>query len=381
MMDFALTDEQRMVQETARDFANQELMPIAEKIDESREPPLEKVKKLGELGFLGMLVSEADGGAGLDDVCYVLAMEEISRGCASTGVIMDVNNSLVCEPLRMFANPEQRARVLAPLARGEKLGAFCLTEADAGSDAGALKTRAVADGDDFVLTGTKLFVTNGGFANVYLVFASTEPEKKARGISAFIVEEDRPGFRRGTREKTLGIRASTTYEIILDECRVPKANLLGEPGKGFKIAMEALDSGRIGIAAQAVGIARAAFDRALEHAKTRKQFGCPIAEFEAIQWKLADMAVRIEAAHLLTIRAAVLRDTGGDYVTASAMAKLFASRAAVEVSDDAIQIHGGYGYTQDYHVERHYRDAKITELYEGTSEIQRLIIARRLIRG
>jgi alkylation response protein AidB-like acyl-CoA dehydrogenase len=281
----------------------------------------------------------------------------------------------------MFANDEQKRRVLTPLARGEKLGAFCLTEADAGSDAGNLKTRAVADGDDYVLTGTKLFVTNGGFANVFLVFASTEPEKKARGITAFIVEEDRPGVKRGTREKTLGIRASTTYEIILDECRVPKANVLGEPGRGFKIAMEALDSGRIGIAAQAVGIARAAFGRALEHAKTRQQFGVPIGEFQAIQWKLADMATQIEAAHLLTIRAAVLRDTGGDYVTASAMAKLFASRTAVEVSDAAIQVHGGYGYTREYHVERHYRDAKITELYEGTSEIQRLIIARRLIRG
>jgi len=380
-MDFALSDVQRMVQETARDFADTELVPIAEQVDETREAPMEKVKKLGELGFLGMLVPEEHGGSGLDDVCYVLAMEEISRGCASTGVIMDVNNSLVCEPLRLFANAEQKQRVLTPLARGEKLGAFCLTEAEAGSDAGNLKTRAIPDGDDYVLTGTKLFVTNGGFANIYIVFASTEPEKKARGISAFIVEEDRPGFKRGTREKTLGIRGSTTYEIIFDECRVPKANLLGEPGRGFKIAMEALDSGRIGIAAQAVGIARAAFGRALEHAKTRKQFGTPIAEFQAIQWKLADMATQIEAAHLLTIRAAVLRDTGGDYVTASAMAKLFASRTAVEVSDSAIQVHGGYGYTRDYHVERHYRDAKITELYEGTSEIQRLIIARRLIRG
>jgi butyryl-CoA dehydrogenase len=380
-MDFALSDVQRMVQETARDFADQELVPIAEQVDETREAPMGKVRKLGELGFLGMLVPEEHGGSGLDDVCYVLAMEEISRGCASTGVIMDVNNSLVCEPLRMFANDEQKRRVLTPLARGEKLGAFCLTEADAGSDAGNLKTRAVADGDDYVLTGTKLFVTNGGFANVFLVFASTEPEKKARGITAFIVEEDRPGVKRGTREKTLGIRASTTYEIILDECRVPKANVLGEPGRGFKIAMEALDSGRIGIAAQAVGIARAAFGRALEHAKTRQQFGVPIGEFQAIQWKLADMATQIEAAHLLTIRAAVLRDTGGDYVTASAMAKLFASRTAVEVSDAAIQVHGGYGYTREYHVERHYRDAKITELYEGTSEIQRLIIARRLIRG
>lgn len=379
-MNFELTEEQRLIQETARDFAERELIPIAEKIDETREAPLEKVKMLGELGFLGMLVPEEYGGAGLDDVSYVLAMEEIARGCASTCVIMDVNNSLVCEPLRMFANEEQKKRVLTPLARGERLGAYCLTEPDAGSDAGSLKTRAVLDGDDYVLNGTKIFVTNGGFANTFLIFANSDPEKGSRGITAFIVEEER-GVKRGTREKTLGIRASTTYEIILEDVRVPKANVLGEPGKGFKIAMEALDSGRIGIAAQAVGIARAAFERAVNHAKTRQQFGRPIGDFQAIQWKLADMAVAIEAAHLLTMRAAVLRDTGGDYVTASAMAKLYASRVAVEVADAAIQVHGGYGYTQEYHVERHFRDAKITELYEGTSEIQRLIIARRLLRG
>ncbi|MBM3316823.1 MAG: acyl-CoA dehydrogenase [Candidatus Eisenbacteria bacterium] len=379
-MDFELTEEQRLIQETARDFAERELIPIAEKVDETREAPLDKVKMLGELGFLGMLVPEEYGGAGLDDVSYVLAMEEIARGCASTCVIMDVNNSLVCEPLRMFGNEEQKRRVLTPLARGERLGAYCLTEPDAGSDAGSVKTRAVLDGDDYILTGTKIFVTNGGFANTFIVFANSDPEKGSRGITAFIVEEER-GVKRGTREKTLGIRASTTYEILFEEVRVPRANVLGEPGKGFKIAMEALDSGRIGIAAQAVGIARAAFERSVNHAKTRQQFGRPIGDFQAIQWKLADMAVQIEAAHLLTMRAAVLRDTGGDYVTASAMAKLYASRVAVETADAAIQVHGGYGYTQEYHVERHFRDAKITELYEGTSEIQRLIIARRLLRG
>jgi len=380
-MDFTLTDEQRMIQETARDFAEKELRPIAEKVDETREPPMDAIGKLGELGFLGMLVPEEYGGAGLDDVSYVLAMEEIARGCASACVIMDVNNSLVCEPLRMFGNEEQKRKYLTPLARGEKLGAYCLTEANAGSDAGNLQTRAVAAGDHYVLTGTKLFVTNGGIANVFIVFASTEPEKKSRGISAFIVEETFPGFKRGRREKTLGIRGSTTYEILFEECRVPRENLLGEPGKGFKVAMEALDSGRIGIASQAVGIARAAFERAVDHAKNRVQFGEPIANFQAIQWMLADMATSIEAAHLLTLQAAVLRDQGGDYVTASARAKLYASRVAVEVCDAAIQVHGGYGYTQDYQVERHFRDAKITELYEGTSEIQRLIIARRLLRG
>lgn len=380
-MDFALTEEQRMIQETARDFAEKELMPIAEQVDETREPPLEAVKKLAQLGFLGMMVPEKYGGAGLDDISYVLAMEEISRGCASTGVIMDVNNSLVCEPIKMYGNEEQKKKFLTPLAQGEVLGAYCLTESEAGSDAANAKTRAVADGDDYILNGTKIFVTNGGFAEIFIVFASTEPEKKARGISAFIVEADRPGLRRGTREKTLGIRGSTTYEIILEDARVPKANLLGEPGRGFKIAMEALDSGRIGIAAQAVGIARAALERSVEYAKTRVQFGKPISEFQAIQWSLADMATQIEAAHALTMRAAWLRVSGGDYVMASAQAKLYAGRVAVEVSDAAIQIHGGYGYTQEYHVERHYRDAKITELYEGTSEIQRLIIARRLIRG
>jgi butyryl-CoA dehydrogenase len=380
-MDFALTEEQRMIRETARDFADKELKPIAEQVDETREPPMEKVKMLGELGFLGMLVPEEYGGAGLDDVSYALAVEEISRGCASTGVIMDVNNSLVCEPLRMFGNEEQKKKFLTPLASGQKLGAYCLTEADAGSDAGNVKTRAVADGDHYVVTGTKLFVTNGGFADTFIVFTSTDPDKKSRGMSAFIIEADREGVKRGTREKTLGIRGSTTYEIIFDEVRVPQENLLGERGGGFKVAMEALDSGRIGIASQAVGIARAAFDRALEHAKTRQQFGRPISAFQAIQWSLADMATKIEAAHLLTMRAAALRVAGGDYVTASAQAKLFAGRVAVEVSDAAIQVLGGYGYTQDYHVERHYRDAKITEIYEGTSEIQRLIIARRLIRG
>jgi butyryl-CoA dehydrogenase len=379
-MDFELTEEQRLIQQTAREFADKELVPIAERVDETREAPLDKVKLLAELGFLGMLVPEEYGGAGLDDVSYVLAMEEIARGCASTCVIMDVNNSLVCEPLRMFGNEEQKRRVLTPLARGERLGAYCLTEPEAGSDAGSIKTGAVLDGDDYVLNGTKIFVTNGGFANTFIVFANSDPEKGSRGITAFIVEEER-GVKRGTREKTLGIRGSTTYEILFEDVRVPRTNVLGEPGKGFKIAMEALDSGRIGIAAQAVGIARAAFGRAVSHAKTRVQFGRPIGEYQAIQWKLADMATKIDAAHLLTLQAAVLRQTGGDYVTASAMAKLYASRVAVEVSDEAIQVHGGYGYTQEYHVERHYRDAKITELYEGTSEVQRMIIARRLLRG
>jgi butyryl-CoA dehydrogenase len=380
-MDFSLSEEHKMIQDTARDFADKELVPIAEQVDETREPPMDAVKQLGELGFMGMMVPEEYGGAGLDDISYVLAMEEISRGCASTGVIMDVNNSLVCEPLNMYGNDEQKKRILMPLAQGERLGAYCLTEPEAGSDPAGLKTVGVEDGDDYILNGTKIFVTNGGFANDFIIFAKTDPEKGSRGISAFVVSEEMEGFKRGTREKTMGIRGSKTYEIILEDCRVPKANLIGELGQGFKIAMEALDSGRIGIASQAIGIARAAFGRALEYSKTRKQFGREICNFQAIQWKLADMATKIEAAHQLTMRAAWLRVSGGDYVQASAMAKLFSGRVAVEVSDEAIQVHGGYGYVQDYHVERHYRDAKITELYEGTSEIQRLIIARRLIRG
>lgn len=380
-MDFALSEEHRMIQDTARDFADKELVPIAEHVDETREAPLEVVKKLGELGFLGMMVPEEYGGAGLDDISYVLAMEEISRGCATTGVIMDVNNSLVCEPLRMYANEEQKQKYLVPLAQGEMLGAYCLTEPEAGSDAGNIKCRAELKGDHYVLNGTKIFITNGGFADTLIVFAVTDPEKGTRGISAFIVEIEHEGVSRGTREKTMGIRGSKTTEILFEDAKIPKENLLGEEGQGFKIAMEALDSGRIGIASQAIGIARAAFGRSVEYAKNRQQFGRPISAFQAIQWKLADMATKIEAAHLLTMRAAWLRVSGGDYVLASAQAKLYAGRVAVEVADEAIQIHGGYGYVQDYHVERHFRDAKITELYEGTSEVQRLIIARRLIRG
>jgi butyryl-CoA dehydrogenase len=378
-MDFALSSEQEMIREAARDFADNELMPKASHWDEAREFPVEAVRKLGELGFLGMMVDSRWEGAGLDTISYVLALEEISRGCASTGVIMSVNNSLVCHPLETYGNEEQKERLLKPLAAGRWLGAYCLTEPQAGSDAGATKTTAVRDGDDWVVNGTKIFVTNGGHADCFVVYVSTDPEKKARGITAFAIERTRPGVSLGTREKTLGIRASSTMEVIFQDVRLPQANLLGELNRGFKVAMETLNGGRIGIAAQAVGIARAALDRALSYSQTRKQFDQPISSFQAIQWKLAGMATQIEAAHLLTLRAAHLKDQGKDYAAAAAEAKLFASRAAVEVADEAVQIHGGYGYVAEYQVERHYRDAKITEIYEGTSEIQRMIIARSLM--
>ncbi len=380
-MDFSLTAEQEMIRDTARSFADEELAPHAARWDEMREFPHDAVAKLADLGFLGMMVDEKWGGAGLDTISYVLALEEISRGCASTGVIMSVNNSLVCHPLETYGNDEQKEAFLKPLASGRQLGAYCLTEPQAGSDAGATKTVAVRDGDDWVINGVKIFVTNGGAADQFVVYCSTDPEKKTRGISAFLVERTRPGVSLGTREKTMGIRASSTMEIIFQDVRVPGRNLIGEPNRGFKIAMETLNGGRIGIAAQALGIARAAFERAVSYSQTRKQFDVPISSFQAIQWKLAEMATRLDAARLLTLRAAHLKDQGKDYAAAAAEAKLLASRVAVEVADEAVQVHGGYGYVAEYHVERHYRDAKITEIYEGTSEIQRLIIARSLMKG
>ncbi len=380
-MDFSLTEEQTMIRDTARQFANDDLVPHAAHWDETREFPHAAVAKLAGLGFLGMMVDERWDGAGLDTISYVLALEEISRGCASTGVIMSVNNSLVCHPLEHHATDEQKEVFLKPLASGRKLGAYCLTEPMAGSDAGATKTTAIRDGDDWIVNGTKIFVTNGGAADSFVVYVSTEPEKKTRGISAFIIEKERAGVALGTREKTMGIRASSTMEIIFQDVRVPDFNRLGEVNRGFRIAMETLNGGRIGIAAQALGIAQAAFERAVDYAQTRKQFDVPIASFQAIQWKLADMATKIDAARLLTLRAAHLKDQGKDYAAAAAEAKLFASRVAVEVADEAVQVHGGYGYVGEYHVERHYRDAKITEIYEGTSEIQRLVIARSLMKS
>ena len=380
-MEFDLKEHQQMIKETARDFAEKELKPLAGKLDEEASFPTENVKKLGELGFMGMMVPEEFGGAGLDSVSYAIAVEEISRGCASTGVIMSVNNSLVCQPIFEWATPEQKKKFLPDLARGKKLGAFSLTEPEAGSDAGNLQTTAVLSGDNYVINGTKIFVTSGGRADVVLLFASTDKTLKAKGLTAFLIEKGMPGFKIGKKENKMGIRASETAELVFEDCKVPKANVLGQPGQGFKIAMKTLDGGRIGIAAQAVGIAQACLEAAVKYSKERKQFGKPICEFQAIQWMLANMAVEVDAARFLTLRAAYTKDKGISYSKEAAMAKLFASETAVKSAINAVQVHGGYGYMKEYDVERYFRDAKITEIYEGTSEVQRLVIAASLLKA
>ncbi|MBI5166558.1 MAG: acyl-CoA dehydrogenase [candidate division NC10 bacterium] len=378
-MDLSLTEEQLLFQKTARDFATKELAPIASQLDEEGRFPSEIVKKLGELGFMGIAIPEEYGGAGADYRCYVLALEEICKACASTGVVMSVNNSLVCDPLYMFGSDEQKRRYLTPLAKGEKLGCFALSEPNAGSDAANQQTTARREGDTYVLNGTKIFITNAPEADISIVFAQADKTKGHRGICAFIVEKGTPGFRVGKVEKKLGIKASSSSELILEDCRVPRENLLGEEGQGFKIAMATLDGGRIGIAAQAVGIAQACLDASIRYAKERVQFGQPIASFQAIQWMLADMATQIEAARLLTYRAAFVKDKGDRFSKESAMAKLYASEIAMAAGVKAIQIFGGYGYMMDYPVQRFFRDAKVTEIYEGTSEVQRMVIAHSLL--
>jgi butyryl-CoA dehydrogenase len=330
---------------------------------------------------MGMMVPEELGGAGMDCVSYTIAVEEISRVCASTGVIMSVNNSLVCQPILEWGTPEQKMKFLPDLAKGKKLGAFSLTEPEAGSDAGNIQTTAVLSGDNYVINGTKIFVTNGGKADVVLLFASIDKALKAKGLTAFLIEKGMPGFKIGKKENKMGIRASDTSELIFEDCKVPKANMLGQPGQGFKIAMRTLDGGRIGIAAQAVGIGQACLEAAVKYAKERKQFGKPICEFQAIQWMLADMAVEVDAARFLTLRAAYTKDKGVSYSKEAAMAKLFASETAVKSAINAVQVHGGYGYMKEYDVERYFRDAKITEIYEGTSEVQRLVIAASLLKA
>jgi alkylation response protein AidB-like acyl-CoA dehydrogenase len=378
-MDLNLTEEQKLIQEKAREFARKELEPIASKLDELGKPPIEQFRKLGELGFLGLMVPEEYGGSKTDTVSYVLVIEELSRACASTGIMVAIQNSLVCQPIALFGTEEQKRRYLPGLASGKAIGAFALTEPEAGSDAASIRTRAVRDGDYYVISGLKHFITNGSIADVAIVFATVDPSLRHKGITAFIVEKGTPGFRPGREENKMGIRATNTSELIFEECRVPVSNRLGQEGEGFKIALMMLDSGRIGVAAQAVGIARRAYEEALKYAKSRQQFGQPIAQFQAIQWMLVDMATRIEAARLLTIKAALKKDTGERYTKEAAMAKLFASETAVWVTDRAIQIHGGYGYMKEYVVERLYRDAKITEIYEGTNEIQRLVIANQIL--
>jgi butyryl-CoA dehydrogenase len=380
-MRFELTDEQQMVQGLAREFAEQEVKPIAAECDREARFPHATVKRMGELGLLGIAVPEKLGGGGADTLSYALALEEVAVACASHAVVMSVNNSLVCDPLVKFGTPAQQERFLGPLASGRGLGCFALTEPQAGSDARNQTTLARPDGDHYVLDGRKMFVTNGRESTVALVFAQTDPEKAHHGISAFLVEKGTPGFLIPKVEDKLGLRASDTAEFVFESCRVPAAIRLGAEGKGFKVAMQAIDGGRIGIAAQAVGIARAALEASVAYAKERRSFGVPIGQHQMIQWMLADMATAVDAARLLTWRAAVLKDRGKPYGTAASMAKLFASESAMRVTTDAIQIHGGYGYMKEYPVERFFRDAKITQIYEGTSQIQRLVVARSLLEG
>jgi butyryl-CoA dehydrogenase len=381
-MNFELSEEHAMVREAARDFAEQAVAPIAAEIDQTGEFPRECFGQAGQLGFAGVAVPEELGGAGMDTLAYAIVIEEISRACANMGVILSVNNSLVCDPILKFGTAEQKERFLVPLARGELLGCFALTEPEAGSDAANQKTRAVRDGGVYRLQGEKIFITCGGAADVAIVFAATDREKKHRGISAFLVETGSRGFDRSRHQVKLGVNASGTVEIFLNDVEVPSENLLGAEGEGFKIAMATLDGGRIGIAAQAVGIARSAFEAARRYARERKVFGHPIADFQALRFYLADMATEIEAARLLTWRAASRKDetakTGGRFTEEAAIAKLYAAEMAQRVSTKALQIHGGYGYTKEFPVERNFRDARITEIYEGTSEIQRVVIAREI---
>jgi alkylation response protein AidB-like acyl-CoA dehydrogenase len=379
-MNFELTEEQLMIQQTAREFAESEIAPSAVKRDIEAKFPTEIVKKLGELGFMGMMVSPEYDGAGLDAVSYVLAMIEISKVDASLGVIMSVNNSLVCFGLEKWGSDFIKEKYLKPLARGEKLGAFALSEPEAGSDATHQQTSAVKDGDHWVINGMKNWITNGTSADYYLVVTQTDKEKAHHGITTFLVEKGTPGFGHGAKEDKLGIRSSDTCSLTFENCRVPEENVVWEVGKGFNFAMNTLNGGRIGIASQAVGIAEGALEVSTKYAKIRKAFGTEIAHHQAIQFKLADMSTKVEAAKLLTLQAAALKDAGKKHVKESAMAKLYASKIAVECALEAIQIHGGYGYVREYLVERYLRDAKITEIYEGTSEIQRIVIARELLK-
>jgi len=379
-MDFNFSEEQIAIRDTARDFAQNEITPSTIERDIKAEFPFEIVKKLGEFGFMGMMVPPEWGGAGFDSVSYVMAMEEISKVDASVGVIMSVNNSLVCYGINQWGTDEQKERFLKPLASGLKLGCFCLSEPEAGSDATQQKTEAVKDGDHYILNGIKNWITNGKNADIYFVQAMTDKDKGHKGISTFLVDKDTPGLETGLKEDKLGIRSSDTCTVSFNNCRVHKDQLLGGEGAGFKIAMETLNGGRIGIAAQALGIAQASLEAATKYAKTRKAFGSPISNLQAIQFKLADMATNLEAARILVYEAAWKKDQGVPYSKEAAMGKLMASKVAVNNALEAIQIHGGYGYVREYLVERYLRDAKITEIYEGTSEIQKVVISRALLK-
>jgi butyryl-CoA dehydrogenase len=379
-MEFELTDEQQLIRDAVREFAAAEVTPIAAELDRDHRFPRELLPKLAEMNLMGMPYPEKEGGAGADYVSYVIAVEELSRACASTGIILSAHTSLATWPIFKFGTEAQKERYLHDMASGRRLGAFALTEPAAGTDAAAGTATAAQHADGYALNGSKMFITNAPYADVYIVFAKTDPERGARGMSAFIVEKDTPGFSVGEAEHKLGIRGSSTPPVYFSDCRVPKEALLGGEGDGFKIAMQTLDGGRIGVSAQALGIAQAALDASVAYAKERIQFGKPIATLQAIQWMIADMATEIDAARLLVYRAASCVDNGRPYSTEGAMAKLFASETATRVAGKAIQIHGGYGYTESYPVERNYRDAKITELYEGTSEVQRMVIARSTLR-
>jgi butyryl-CoA dehydrogenase len=379
-MDIQLTDEQRQVRDLCREFADKALRPNARRWDAEHQFPGDAVKQLGEMGLLGVAIPPEWGGAGMDNVSYALAMEEISRGCAGTGVIMSVNNSLYCDPVLKFGTDEQKKRFLAPFAGGEKLGAFALTEPMSGSDAAEMRTLAEKRGSEYVLSGSKNFITNGPQADVILVLAMTDRAKRHKGISAFLVPTDAAGFTRGRADDKVGIRASGSCTVFFEGCAISEKQRLGGEGDGFKIAMATLDGGRIGIASQALGIARAALEEAVAYSKERKAFGQPISQFQAIQFMLADMATELDAARLLTHRAATMKDRGVRHSAESAMAKLFASEMCERVTSKALQIHGGYGYVKEYDVERHWRDSRITEIYEGTSEIQRLVISAAVLK-
>lgn len=379
-MNFALTKEQEMVRKLMREFGENEVKPLAAEIDETERFPRETVEKMARYDMMGIPFPKKYGGAGGDMLSYAIAVEELSRVCATTGVILSAHTSLGCNPIYQFGNEAQKEKYLIPLAKGEKLGAFGLTEPNAGTDSASQQTVARKEGDHYVLDGTKVFITNGGEADVYIVMAMTDKAKGNKGISAFIVEKDFKGFSIGKKENKMGIRGSSTTELIFENCVVPKENLLGEEGRGFAVAMQTLDGGRIGIAAQALGIAQGALDESVKYMKERKQFNKPLAAFQGLQWMIADMATRIEAARHLVYNAAYRKEKGLSFSTEAAMAKLFVAETAMEVTTNAVQIYGGYGYTRDYPIERMMRDAKITEIYEGTSQVQKMVIAAKLLK-
>ena len=380
-LNLELTDDQKLLQKTVREFAEAEVKPLAREIDETGHFPRDIFNKAAELGLTGVAMPEQYGGAGMDHICYAIVIEEISRVCASTGVILSVQNSLYCDPIHRFGTDEQKKKFLAPYARGEKIGCYALTEPQAGSNAAALTTKAVRRGNCYLVNGTKAWITNGGAADAAVVYVNTQPEKGEKGITALVVEKGTPGFSIGKEEKKLGIHGSACTELVFTDCEVPADNRIGIEGEGYKVALTTLDGGRIGIAAQAVGIAQGAFEAALSYAQERQAFGHPISDFQAIQFMLADMATEIDAARLLTRRAAWKQDSGARFTMEAAIAKLFASEMSTRVAHKAIQVHGGNGYSSEYPVERAYRDSRITEIYEGTSEIQRLVIASWVLRS